>query len=183
MKRLLVVLCVVVFSLALNAQMNQVEFKEFTLDNGLQVILHKDSSTPIVAVSVMYHVGSKNEQPDRTGFAHFFEHLLFEGTENIERGEYDKYVEKAGGTLNANTSNDRTYYYEILPSNQLEMGLWLESERMLHAKVENKGIETQREVVKEERRQRIDNKPYGSILQEAMKRAYTKHHYNWPVIG
>ena len=183
MKRLLGVLCGVVFSLALNAQMNQVEFKEFTLDNGLQVILHKDSSTPIVAVSVMYHVGSKNEQPDRTGFAHFFEHLLFEGTENIERGEYDKYVEKAGGTLNANTSNDRTYYYEILPSNQLEMGLWLESERMLHAKVENKGIETQREVVKEERRQRIDNQPYGSILQEAMKRAYTKHPYNWPVIG
>ena len=183
MKRLLGVVCGVVFSLALNAQMNQVEFKEFTLDNGLQVILHKDSSTPIVAVSVMYHVGSKNEQPDRTGFAHFFEHLLFEGTENIERGEYDKYVEKAGGTLNANTSNDRTYYYEILPSNQLEMGLWLESERMLHAKVENKGIETQREVVKEERRQRIDNQPYGSILQEAMKRAYTKHPYNWPVIG
>ena len=183
MKRLLGVLCGVVFSLALNAQMNQVEFKELTLDNGLQVILHKDSSTPIVAVSVMYHVGSKNEQPDRTGFAHFFEHLLFEGTENIERGEYDKYVEKAGGTLNANTSNDRTYYYEILPSNQLEMGLWLESERMLHAKVENKGIETQREVVKEERRQRIDNQPYGSILQEAMKRAYTKHPYNWPVIG
>ena len=183
MKRLLGVLCGVVFSLALNAQMNQIEFKEFTLDNGLQVILHKDSSTPIVSVSVMYHVGSKNEQPDRTGFAHFFEHLLFEGTENIERGEYDKYVEKAGGTLNANTSNDRTYYFEILPSNQLELGLWLESERMLHAKVENKGIETQREVVKEERRQRIDNQPYGSILQEAMKRAYTKHPYNWPVIG
>ena len=183
MKRLLGVLCGVVFSLALNAQMNKVEFKEFTLDNGLQVILHKDSSTPIVAVSVMYHVGSKNEQPDRTGFAHFFEHLLFEGTENIERGEYDKYVEKAGGTLNANTSNDRTYYYEILPSNQLELGLWLESERMLHAKVEDVGIETQREVVKEERRQRIDNQPYGSILQEAMKRAYTKHPYNWPVIG
>lgn len=173
----------VVLGTSLQAQMNKIEFKEFTLDNGLRVILHKDSSTPIVAVSVMYHVGSKNENPDRTGFAHFFEHLLFEGSENIERGQYDKYIERAGGTLNANTSNDRTYYFEILPSNQLELGLWLESERMLHAKVEDVGIETQREVVKEERRQRIDNQPYGSILLESMKRAYTKHPYRWPVIG
>lgn len=168
---------------ALNAQLNKVEFKEFTLDNGLHVILHQDKSTPIVAVSVMYHVGSKNEEPNRTGFAHFFEHLLFEGSENIERGQFDKYVEKAGGTLNANTSNDRTYYYEILPSNQLALGLWLESERMLHAKVENKGIETQREVVKEERRQRIDNQPYGTLLQESMARAFKVHPYKWPVIG
>lgn len=183
MKKLFSFFCMAVMGLSLHAQMNQIEFKEFTLDNGLQVILHKDSSTPIVAVSVMYHVGSKNENPNRTGFAHFFEHLLFEGSENIERGEYDKYIERAGGTLNANTSNDRTYYFEILPSNQLELGLWLESERMLHAKVEDKGIETQREVVKEERRQRIDNQPYGSILQESMKRAFTKHPYRWPVIG
>ncbi|MDF1699268.1 MAG: pitrilysin family protein [Saprospiraceae bacterium] len=166
-----------------NAQMNKIDFVEYTLDNGLHVILHQDKSTPIVAVSVMYHVGSKNEKPDRTGFAHFFEHLLFEGSENIERGEYDKYIEKAGGTLNANTTYDRTYYFEILPSNQLELGLWLESERMLHAKVENEGVETQREVVKEERRQRIDNQPYGSILQESLKRAYKVHPYQWPVIG
>lgn len=165
------------------AQINKIAFQEFTLDNGLHVILHQDKSTPIVAVSVMYHVGSKNENPDRTGFAHFFEHLLFEGSENIKRGEFDKYVERAGGTLNANTSMDRTYYYEILPSNQLELGLWLESERMLHAKVENVGIETQRQVVKEERRQRIDNQPYGSLLEEIMKRAYTVHPYRWPVIG
>ena len=164
-------------------QMNTISFEEFTLDNGLHVILHQDKSTPIVAVSVMYHVGSKNENPNRTGFAHFFEHLLFEGSENIERGEFDKYVEKAGGTLNANTSFDRTYYFEILPSNQLELGLWLESERMLHAKVEDIGIETQREVVKEERRQRIDNQPYGSLLEEVMKRAFTVHPYRWPIIG
>jgi zinc protease len=149
------------------AQLNKINFQEFTLDNGLHVILHQDKSTPIVAVSVMYHVGSKNENPERTGFAHFFEHLLFEGSENISRGEYDKYIEKAGGTLNANTSMDRTYYFEILPSNQLELGLWLESERMLHAKVENVGIETQRQVVKEERRQRIDNQPYGSFLNKS----------------
>ncbi|MBK8110264.1 MAG: insulinase family protein [Saprospiraceae bacterium] len=168
----------------LQAQMNKIEFQEFTLDNGLHVILHKDSSTPIVAVSIMYHVGSKNENPNRTGFAHFFEHLLFEGSENIGgRGQYDKYVEKAGGTLNANTTYDRTYYFEVLPSNQLELGLWLESERMLHARVEQAGVETQREVVKEERRQRIDNQPYGSILEESLKRAYTVHPYKWPVIG
>lgn len=165
------------------AQMNQIEFEEYQLDNGLQVILHQDKSTPIVAVSVMYHVGSKNEKPDRTGFAHFFEHLLFEGSENIERGEFDKYVTNAGGTLNANTSWDRTFYYEVLPSNQLDLGLWLESERMLHAKVEEVGIETQREVVKEERRMRIDNQPYGSIMEEIFGRAFQEHPYRWPVIG
>ncbi|HOY14128.1 MAG TPA: insulinase family protein, partial [Saprospiraceae bacterium] len=169
--------------ICLFGQLNKVDFQKFELENGLEVILHKDNSTPIVAVSVMYHVGSKNEETNRTGFAHFFEHLLFEGTDNIQRGEYDKYVEKAGGTLNANTWYDRTYYFEILPSNQLELGLWLESERMLHAKVEQKGIETQREVVKEERRQRVDNQPYGSLLEESMKRAYTQHPYRWPVIG
>jgi predicted Zn-dependent peptidase len=183
MKKTFLLMLFAVVSVSLSAQMNKVEFQEYTLDNGLHVILHQDKSTPIVAVSIMYHVGSKNEKPDRTGFAHFFEHLLFEGTANIERGEFDKYVENAGGTLNANTSFDRTYYYEILPSNQLELGLWLESERLLHAKVENKGVETQREVVKEERRQRIDNQPYGSILQESMSRAFKKHPYNWPIIG
>ncbi|MBP7642673.1 MAG: insulinase family protein [Saprospiraceae bacterium] len=172
-----------VMHICLFGQLNKVDFQKFELENGLEVILHKDNSTPIVAVSVMYHVGSKNEETNRTGFAHFFEHLLFEGTDNIQRGEYDKYVEKAGGTLNANTWYDRTYYFEILPSNQLELGLWLESERMLHAKVEQKGIETQREVVKEERRQRVDNQPYGSLLEESMKRAYTQHPYRWPVIG
>ena len=164
-------------------QMNKIEYTEYTLDNGLHVILHQDKTTPIAMVSVMYHVGSKNENPDRTGFAHFFEHLLFEGSENIERGEYDKYIEKAGGTLNANTSNDRTYYFEILPSNQLELGLWLESERMLHAKVEQKGVDTQKEVVKEERRLRVDNQPYGSLVEESMKRMYKVHPYRWPVIG
>lgn len=165
------------------AQVNQIQFEEYDLKNGLHVILHEDHSTPIVAVTIMYHVGSKNEDPSRTGMAHFFEHLLFEGSENIGRGEYTSYVENAGGTLNANTSNDRTFYYEILPSNQLELGLWLESERLLHAKVENVGIETQREVVKEERRQRIDNQPYGNLLEETMVRAFKEHPYQWTVIG
>lgn len=161
----------------------EIEFKEFDLQNGLHVIVHEDHSVPIVAVSVMYHVGSKNERPDRTGFAHFFEHLMFEGTKNIKRFEYDKIVEKAGGTLNANTTNDRTYYYEILPSNQVELGLWLESERMLHARVDSIGIATQKGVVIEEKKQNYDNRPYGSILPELLKRAFIKHPYNWSTIG
>lgn len=165
------------------AQVNKIDFIEYDLDNGLHVILHQDRSTPLVAVSIMYHVGSKNELPNKTGFAHFFEHLLFEGSRNIDRGEFAEYVEKAGGTLNANTTQDRTYYYEILPSNQYQLGLWLESERMLHAKVDNIGIETQREVVKEERRLRVDNQPYGTVISEIFKRSFNKHPYRWPVIG
>ena len=115
--------------------------------------------------------------------AHFFEHLLFEGSDNIGRGEYAKYVENAGGGLNANTSQDRTFYYDLLPSNQLELGLWLESERMMHAKVEKDGIETQREVVKEEKRQRYDNQPYGNLFPETLKRAYKNNTYAWAPIG
>ena len=136
------------------AQEGNIKFTEYDLNNGLHVILHKDQTIPIVSVSIMYHVGSKNEDPNMTGFAHFFEHLMFEGSDNIPRGEYSKYVDKAGGTLNANTSNDRTYYYEVLPSNQLKLGLWLESERMLHAKVDSIGIATQKKVVSEEKKQR-----------------------------
>lgn len=183
MQRYLLTMLVMVVGFTSLAQAPKIEFTEYDLDNGLHVILHKDNTTPIVAVSVLYHVGSKNENPERTGFAHFFEHLLFEGSENIKRGEFDKYITNAGGTNNANTSNDRTFYYEILPSNQLELGLWLESERMMHAKIDSAGVETQREVVKEEKRQRMDNQPYGSILMEILKRAYTIHPYRWPTIG
>lgn len=182
MKKVYLMLFLIMAFTSSQAQ-NQIKFVEYDLPNGLHVILHEDHTTPIVTVSVMYHVGSKDENPNRTGFAHFFEHLLFEGSENIERGEFGKYVENVGGMLNANTSNDRTYYFEVLPSNYLEMGLWLESERMLHAKVEDIGIETQREVVKEERRQRVDNRPYGSLTEEIFKRAFKKHPYKWPVIG
>lgn len=161
----------------------QVEFERYSLNNGLKVILHEDHSTPIVAVSVLYHVGSKNEDTSRTGFAHFFEHLLFEGSENIGRGEFLEYVQSNGGALNANTSQDRTYYYEILPSNQLKLGLWLESERMLHAVITNDGVETQREVIKDEKRQRIDNQPYASFSAEMFERAFTEHPYRWTPIG
>lgn len=183
MKKLIGLGFLSLFATAVKGQENKVDFVEYDLDNGMHVILHDEPSTPIVAVSILYHVGSKNENPDRTGFAHFFEHLLFEGSENIDRGEYDQYVERNGGTLNANTSQDRTYYYEIFSSNNLELGLWLESERLLHAKVEQIGIETQREVVKEEKRQRVDNQPYGTFMEEAFKRLYKDHPYNWVPIG
>jgi len=161
----------------------QIKFDRFTMDNGLKVILHEDHTTPNVVISVLYHVGSKNEKPERTGFAHFFEHLMFEGSENIARGEYDKYVSRAGGALNAYTSQDRTYYYEFLPSNYLELGLWLESERMKHASVDSKGIETQRAVVKEERKQRMDNQPYGTLMEQVFVRLFNNHPYRWMPIG
>ncbi len=158
-------------------------YTEYKLKNGLPVILHQDKSAPVVAVSVMYHVGSKDEQTNRTGFAHFFEHLLFEGSKNIKRGEFFKIVSANGGQNNANTTQDRTFYYEVFPSNQLATGLWLESERMLHPIINQIGVKTQNEVVKEEKRLRVDNQPYGNFLGEVMKRLFTKHPYNWVPIG
>ena len=165
------------------AQARKINFEKYTLPNGLKVILHQDNTAPVAAVTVLYHVGSKNEDTARTGFAHFFEHLLFEGSENIKRGEFMKYVNDAGGSLNANTSQDRTFYYELLPSNQIKMGLWLESERMLHAKIEDIGVSTQREVVKEEKRLRVDNQPYASFFTEMLKRAHKDNAYRWAPIG
>ena len=165
------------------ASAQKVAFEEFTLDNGLHVILHNDASAPVIITSVMYHVGSKNENPERTGFAHFFEHLLFEGTENIKRGEWFKIVTANGGTNNANTSEDRTYYYEVFPSNSLELGLWMESERMMHPIINQIGVDTQNEVVKEEKRLRVDNQPYGSLIAEVKKNMYVKHPYRWATIG
>jgi predicted Zn-dependent peptidase len=165
------------------AQQGNIKFTEYDLPNGLHVILHQDNTTPIVAVSILYHVGSKNEVPGRTGFAHFFEHLMFEGSPNIPRGEYFKIVQAAGGELNANTSQDRTFYYELLPSNQLGLGLWLESERLLHLRIDSIGVETQRAVVKEERKQSYDNRPYGTIIEKTMADAYKVHPYKWTPIG
>ena len=160
-----------------------VSFEEYDLDNGLHVILHQDNNAPVVTTSVMYHVGAKDEQPDRTGFAHFFEHLLFEGTENIERGQWFSIVTENGGTNNANTTDDRTYYYEVFPSNNLELGLWMESERMLHPIINQIGVETQNEVVKEEKRLRVDNQPYGKFLENVKKNLFSKHPYRWTTIG
>ncbi len=161
----------------------KVTFEEYTLNNGLHVILHQDNSAPVVITSVMYHVGAKDENPERTGFAHFFEHLLFEGTQNIGRGEWFKIVTGNGGTNNANTSDDRTYYYEIFPSNNLELGLWMESERLLHPVINQIGVDTQNEVVKEEKRLRVDNQPYGNLIAEVKRNMFTNHPYRWATIG
>lgn len=174
---------ILMLSVSVYSQSRMIEFTEYNLPNGLHVILHRDNSTPIVATTVTYHVGSKNEDADRTGFAHFFEHLMFEGTENIERGEFDNIVQNAGGQLNAYTSFDETLYYLLLPSNQLELALWLESERMLQAKIDSVGVETQRSVVKEERKQSIDNRPYGTFWERTFGLAYTEHPYRWTPIG
>ena len=165
------------------ASAQKVAFEEYNLDNGLHVILHNDPSAPTIITSVMYHVGSKDEQPDRTGFAHFFEHLLFEGTENIKRGEWMKIVTSNGGVNNANTTEDRTYYYEVFPSNNLELGLWMEAERMLHPVINQIGVKTQNEVVKEEKRLRYDNSPYGQLLPVVKKNMFKNHPYRWTTIG
>jgi zinc protease len=173
----------VVVSLSTAGYAQKVAFTEYDLPNGLHVILHEDKSAPVVAVSVMYHVGSKNEETNRTGFAHFFEHLLFEGTDNIKRGEFMKLVSSNGGENNANTTQDRTFYYEVFPSNQLKLGLWLESERMMHPVINEVGVKTQNEVVKEEKRMRIDNVPYGHFAEEIFKRLFYNHPYKWQTIG
>lgn len=165
------------------AMAQQVSFEEYNLDNGLHVILHQDQTAPLVTTSVMYNVGGKDRTEGRTGFAHFFEHLLFEGTKNIERGEFMNIVSSRGGRLNANTSQDRTYYYEVLPSNQVELGLWLESERMLHPVIDKIGVDTQNEVVKEEKRLRVDNAPYGKFLTTVESNLFKVHPYKDPNIG
>jgi zinc protease len=169
--------------LGLQAKAQKVEFTEYDLPNGLHVVLHQDSKAPVAVVSVMYHVGSKNEAVGRTGFAHFFEHLLFEGSDNIKRGQFFKIVSANGGQNNANTTQDRTFYYEVFPSNQLETGMWLESERMLHPVINEIGVKTQNEVVKEEKRQSLDNRPYGNLITYISEGLFPTHPYHNGVIG
>ena len=172
-----------VFLVAFSSNAQKVEFEEYDLNNGMHVILHQDNAAPVVTTSVMYHVGAKDEQPDRTGMAHFFEHLLFEGTKNIKKGEWFKLVSSNGGKNNANTTDDRTYYYEVFPSNKLELGLWLESERLLHPIIKQEGVDTQNEVVKEEKRLRVDNQPYGRFLEYVKQNMFKKHPYKGTTIG
>ncbi|SNR15616.1 M16 family metallopeptidase [Tenacibaculum jejuense] len=181
MKKIIVTLATVAAVISAKAQ--KVEFEEYDLSNGMHVILHQDKSAPVVVTSVMYHVGAKDEQPDRTGMAHFFEHLLFEGTKNIKKGDWFKIVSSNGGRNNANTTDDRTYYYEIFPSNNLELGLWMESERLLHPIIKQDGVDTQNEVVKEEKRLRVDNQPYSRILENVKKHMFKKHPYKGTTIG
>jgi predicted Zn-dependent peptidase len=180
-KNLFVGLCMGM--LAFTVQGQEVAYEEYDLDNGLHVILHQDNGAPVVTTSVMYHVGGKDRSEGRTGFAHFFEHLLFEGTENIDRGQWFDIVSSRGGKNNANTSQDRTYYYEVFPSNNLELGLWLESERMLHPVIDQVGVDTQNEVVKEEKRLRVDNSPYGNLLNVVGENLFKVHPYKDPNIG
>ena len=180
-KRFLSIAMAASFTMLFNAQ--QIKFEEYDLPNGLHVILHQDNSAPVVTTSVMYHVGAKDEAAGRTGFAHFFEHLLFEGTKNIKRGEWFKLVSSNGGSNNANTSPDRTYYYETFPSNNEQLGLWMEAERLRHPVINQIGVDTQREVVKEEKRLRMDNQPYGGLFNAILTTLFKKHPYKGTVIG
>ena len=180
-KTIFSILSCVALSFMTTAQ--EVEFQEYDLDNGLHVILHQDKTAPVVTTSVMYHVGGKDREDGRTGFAHFFEHLLFEGTENIGNGKWFEIVSSNGGSNNANTTNDRTYYYENFPSNNLKLGLWMESERMMHPIIGQDGVDTQNEVVKEERRLTYDNSPYGNVLNAVNENVFEKHPYKDPNIG
>jgi len=180
-KKLLLTTAILFYGITALAQ--EVNFEEYNLNNGLHVILHQDKTAPIVTTSVMYHVGGKDRTEGRTGFAHFFEHLLFEGTENIEKGKWFEIVASNGGSNNANTTQDRTYYYEVFPSNNLQLGLWMESERMLHPIIDQGGIDTQNEVVKEEKRLRYDNSPYGQFLPVLGENLFEKHPYKDPNIG
>ncbi|MEO8513051.1 MAG: pitrilysin family protein [Ignavibacteria bacterium] len=166
-----------------NAQAAKIDFQEFDMPNGLHVILHKDNTNPIVSVDVWYHVGAKDEDPGRTGFAHLFEHMMFQGSENVKKTGHFNYIQNAGGTLNGTTNQDRTNYFETAPSNQLELLLWLESDRMSTLQVTQENFDNQREVVKEEKRQRYDNVPYGSRWGELMKRAFKGQTYEWIPIG
>ena len=180
MKKILTQLFLALAFLTSNAQ--EIDFVEYDLENGLHVILHQDNSAPVISTSVMYLVGSKEEDKGKTGFAHFFEHVLFTGSKNIKEGEWDKIVNANGGFYNANTGHDRTYYFNNFPSNKLELTLWIESERMLHPIITEKAIKTQQEVVKEEKRLR-ENQPYGNIFQVVSENLFKVHPYNNFIIG
>ena len=182
MKKILATAFLALTFYASNAQ--EINFVEYDLDNGLHVILHQDNRAPVITTAISYHVGSKDEEEGRSGFAHFFEHLLFEGTENIEGGQWFKIVEANGGSNNAYTTDDQTYYYEVFPSNKLELSLWMESERMLHPIIRQEDrITLQEGVVKEEKNFRLRNAPYGALLYAVRSNLYKKHPYGRLTIG
>ncbi|MDP9201201.1 MAG: insulinase family protein [Gemmatimonadota bacterium] len=164
----------------------RIHFEKYKLPNGLEVILHEDHSTPIVAVDTWYHVGSGDEQLGRTGFAHLFEHIMFMGSQNVPVGAFDQMLEAAGADNNGSTTEDRTNYYETLPSNALSLALWLDSDRMgfLIPTMDLAKVNLQRDVVKNERRQRVENQPYGRADETILAVLYPRSHpYSWPVIG
>jgi zinc protease len=187
---LLVSLCYLIstsLATSLGAQVTpKIQFEKYKLPNGLEVILHEDHSTPIVAVDTWYHVGSGDEQVGRTGFAHLFEHIMFMGSQNVPVGAFDEMLEAAGANNNGSTTEDRTNYYETLPSNALQLALWLDADRMgfLLPTMDLPKVNLQRDVVKNERRQRVDNQPYGRADEIILAALYPKSHpYSWPVIG
>ncbi len=164
----------------------KIEFEQYKLDNGLNVILHRDDKVPVVAVNVWYHVGSANEKSGKTGYAHLFEHLMFEGSAHVPSGKHFELVQSIGGALNGSTFFDRTNYFEVLPSHYLELGLWLESDRMgwFLESLDEKKLKLQLDIVKNERRQTVDNQPYGVWLEKLMEMVYPADFpYHWPVIG
>jgi zinc protease len=164
----------------------KIPFETYTLPNGLTVILSQDHTTPTVAVNIFYHVGSKNEVPGRTGFAHLFEHIMFTGSKNVPYGLHDKLTEGVGGNNNGGTSNDQTQYYEVVPSNYLESALWMEADRMgfLLDTLDLNKLNAQRDVVKNERRQGVDNQPYGKVGEILARATYpAANPYSWDVIG
>jgi zinc protease len=189
--RPLVTLCTLIGSAVTAASLGaqatpRIQFEKYTLPNGLEVILHEDHSTPIVTVDTWYHVGSGDEQVGRTGFAHLFEHIMFMGSQNVPVGAFDQMLEAAGADNNGSTTEDRTNYYENLPSNALALALWLDADRMgfLLPTMDLAKLNLQRDVVKNERRQRVDNQPYGRADETILAALYPKSHpYSWPVIG
>jgi predicted Zn-dependent peptidase len=160
-----------------------IDFETYTLPNGLRVILHEDHKASVVCLNIAYHVGSKNEDVTKRGFAHLFEHLLFEGSKNVPRGAFDEHITHAGGYDNAYTTEDKTNYYEVLPSNQIELALWLESDRLMEFAITDISLATQKSVVKEEKLERYDNTPYGTLSIRINRLAYKHFPYWWAVIG
>ncbi len=180
---LLMVLCLFASMSFAGDKPGYVEYEEFTLDNGLRVVLSEDHSVPVVVVDVWYHVGSAYEETGRSGFAHLFEHMMFEGSENVGPTEHFQYVSRAGGSMSGTTTQDRTNYFEVLPANRLNLGLWLEADRMRSLVINEDKYENQRETVKEERRQRIDNQPYGATFLVSDTLCFDGWPYSHTVIG
>src|SRR5881398_1267254 len=149
-------------------QSGQISYEAFTLPNGLHVLYSEDHSTPIVSVDAWYNAGSRNERPGRSGFAHLFEHMMFEGSAHVKKGEHFQLISRAGGTENGSTAEDRTNYYETIPSNRLNLALWLEADRMRSLAITDENFHNQRETVKEERRLRVDNQPYSPAFIDGM---------------
>jgi zinc protease len=159
------------------------KLEEYTLENGLRVVFNQDNSIPVVSVAVYYDVGSRNEREGRTGFAHLFEHMMFQGSENVPKAAHFQYIMKAGGTMNGTTSSERTNYYETLPANQLPLALWLESDRMRSLAVTQENLDNQREAVKEEKRLRYDNQPYGEVFDLVNEMIYKNFANSHSTIG